>query len=137
MDKKRVKTQVKAIMESKTLQDAYLKTHNCTEETANKNAYKMLKNPEIVAELEKQLAEMKTIDINKQTLIKLYQSILIGWQAQDPRVKASDVIRVFENLQKLVPEFVDRHSITEYEKMTGDQLDKELSEKLRSFGVNS
>lgn len=123
-------------MESKTLKEAYLRTHNCTEETAEKNSYKMLKHPEIVAELEKQLAEMKTIDINKQNLIKLYQSILVGWQQNDPRVKASDVIRVFENLQKLVPEFVDRHAITEYEKMTGDQLDKELSERLRNFGVN-
>lgn len=136
MNKKRVKEQVKAIMECKTITEAYKKTHNCTQDTAEKNAYKMLKNPDIIAELEKQLGEMKTIDINKSNLIKLYQSIILAWQTQDPRVKASDVIRVFENLQKLVPEFVDRQSIATYEHMTDEQLDREIKERFKNLGIN-
>lgn len=140
MNRKRVKEQVKAIMSCKTITEAYKQTHNCTEETAEKNAYKMLKNPDILAELEKQLDEMKTININKDNIIKLYQSIILDYQnqknSQYPRVRASDVIRVLENLQKLVPEFVDRQTISTFDHMSNEQLDKEIKERFKNLGIN-
>lgn len=140
MNRKRVKEQVKAILECKTAVQAYKKTHNCTDETAKKNAYLMFKNPDILNELEKQLNEMKTINVNKENIIKLYQSIILDYQRQKTDgymgIKTSDIIRVLENLQKLVPDFVDRQSVATYDHMTDEQLDKEIKERFKNLGIN-
>lgn len=136
LSKKDIKLQAKAILESKTLVEAYKKTHNCNDNTARSHCSDMLNNPQVMAELEKMLDTMKTIDVTKANIIKLYQSIILDYQADRNGVRASDVIRVLENLQKLVPEFVDRHVVENYENMTDEQLTKAIQDKIQRFNLN-
>lgn len=134
MDRKRVKEQVKAIMESKTLTQAYMKTHNCSENTAKKHAYEMMKNPEIVAEIDKQLSLVKAVDVNKQSLVKLLTLVVMSWQ--NGTEKTADFLRAIELLSRLVPEFSDKHTIEHYQNMTDDQINSELSERLKKLGLS-
>ena len=131
MDRKRVKEQVKAIMDSKTLTDAYMKTHNCTRETARKNAGNMLKNPAIAAELEKQMNLIKPIEVNKNNIIRMLTMVVQNWQQGEE--KTTDFLRAIELLSRLVPEFSDKHTIETYQNMSEDELNKLLSERLKTF----
>lgn len=131
MDRKRVKQQVNAIMDSKSLTEAYKKTHNCTDETAKKNAYLMLKNPDIIAELEKQLDNVKAININKANLIKMLTMVVQNWQSGAE--KTSDFLRAVELLSRLVPEFSDKHSVEHYQNMSDADINKELTERLKQI----
>lgn len=131
LSKKDIKLQAKAIMESNSLQEAYSKTHNCTEETAEKNAYKMLKNPEILAELEKRIESTKPINVNKTTLTQILTLVVHNWQKG--KEKTADLLRAVEILSKLCPEFSEKKDINVYQNMTEDQINKEINDKLRSL----
>lgn len=128
LTRKQVKLQANAIMESDTLKEAYKKTHNCSDNTASKHAWEMLRNPEIVAELEKQLATVKPLEINKVNLVKCLTLVIQSWQSG--KEKTADFIRAVEILSRLVPEFSEKHSVEAYQSMTDEQIAKTLSDKL-------
>lgn len=134
MNRKKVKEQVKAIMDSKSLTEAYMKTHNCTENTAKKHAYRMLRNPEILAELEKQMDAVKPVDVNKTNLIKMLTMVIQNWQ--EGAEKTADFLRAVEILSRLVPEFSDKKSIEMYNNMDDKTLNDELKERFKRLGLN-
>lgn len=135
LTRKDIKLQVKAIMESKSLTEAYKKTHNCSDATANAHASDMLKRPEVVAELEKQLEAMRPVEVNKNNLIKLLTMVVSNWQSGKERT--SDFLKAIELLSRLVPEFSDKRDINIYQNMTDEQLDQEIKTKFKQLGMQS
>lgn len=134
LSKKDVKNQVKAIMESNTLTEAYMKTHNCSENTAQKHCSDMLKNPDVVVALDKVLEGIAPIHVNKESITKLLTLVVTKWQ--DGKERTSDFLRALELLSKLVPEFVDRKAIQDYENMDDEALNREISKKLGRISNN-
>lgn len=135
MNKKAVKEQARAILDSKTLNEAYLKTHpDATYNSADKNAWKMLKNPQVVEELERLMDKVKPLEVNKANLIKLLTMIVQNWQ--DKKERTSDFLRAIEILARLVPEFNEKKSIDVYGHMSEEQLNNEISDRINKLGLN-
>lgn len=135
LNRKQIKEQVNAIMTEPTLKDAYKKTHNCSDNTANKHAWEMLRNPEILKELEKQLENTKPLEINKSNLVKMLTMVVQSWQSGSE--KTADFLRAIELLSRLVPEFSEKRSTEHYHNMSEDQLAKELQQKLSTLRIAS
>ena len=134
--KKKIKEQVKALMESKTDVEAYMKIHpESTIENARRNAYRMMKSPELLIELEKQIANTKPIEVNKTNLLRLLTMIVNSWQ--NGGEKTADVLRAIELMSKLVPDFSDKKQIEVYNNMDESQLNKELTERLKQYGLGN
>lgn len=131
-NKKRTLEQVKALLESKTTTEAYMKTHpNSTKESAYKNQWKMWNNPDLVVEFKKALDMSRPMEVTRENLEKLFMMVVVSWISGKERT--SDYIKALEILSKLVPDFVDRKQISEYERMTPEDLDKEIK-RLTSYG---
>ena len=135
-NKKQIKEAVKAILESKTQAEAYQKLHpECKPENAMKNSHRLMKNEDIVNELNRVLDMSKALSIDKELIVKIHSMIIMKWMRGEE--KTADVIRVLENLQKLVPDFVDRKTISDYSKLSDSELDNELQSRLRELGVSN
>ena len=91
----------------------------------------MLKNPAIAAELEKQMNLIKPIEVNKNNIIRMLTMVVQNWQQGEE--KTTDFLRAIELLSRLVPEFSDKHTIETYQNMSEDELNKLLSERLKTF----
>lgn len=134
MNRKKVKEQVKAIMDSKSLTEAYMKTHNCSQDTAKKHAYRMLRNPEILAELEKQMDAVRPIDVNKTNLVKMLTMVIQNWQ--EGVEKTADFLRAVEILSRLVPDFSEKKSIETYTNLDDKALNDEITTRLKRMGLS-
>lgn len=136
MTKKQIKLAARAIMESKTDYEAYMKLHpNSSVENAQRNAYRMMKNPELLAELEKQIEATKPIEVNKTNLLRLLTMVIQSWQKGEE--KTADLLRAIELMSRLVPDFSDKKQIEVYNNMDDAQLNKELSERLKQYGITN
>lgn len=136
VSKKVIKEQAKAIMQSNTLQEAYMKIHpESSLENANRNAYRMMKNPALLAELEKQLENVKPMEVNKTNLLRLLTMVIQSWQ--NGSEKTADFLRAIELLSRLVPDFSDKKQIEVYNNMDDAQLNKELGERLKKYGIGN
>lgn len=135
ISKKQIKEQVKALMTSKSDYEAYMKIHpESSIENAKKNAYRMMKNPELLKELEKQLENTKPIEVNKTNILRMLTMIVQNWQ--DGKEKTADFLRAIELLSRLVPDFSDKKSIELYSNMDEKQLNDTLAEKIRKYSQN-
>ena len=128
----KAKEQVKAILESNTLTDAYLKTHpNSTYKSAVKNGYRMLRNKDVVKSLEEIFDLQEPMAVTRDNMVKVFQTVVARWQRG--MEKTQDMLRAAENLSKLVPEFVNRQEIDSYHTMQEPELRQELDRKLKGY----
>lgn len=124
-NKKRTLEQVKALLESKTVTEAYMKTHpRSSRASAEKNQWTMWNNPDLVTEFKKALDMERPMTVNKENLEKLLMMVVVGWTHGKERT--TDFVKVIELLSKLVPDFVDRKQVSEYERMSSEDLEKEI-----------
>lgn len=117
--------QAKALLESKTMYEAYKKTHpDSTEKSAKKNAHRMWNNPELLVEFQKAIQMDKPMTVSRDSLEKLLMMVVVRWA--NGMERTSDYLKAVETLSRLVPDFKDRKEISEYEKMSPEQLDQEI-----------
>jgi len=122
--------QVKAVLESNSLTDAYLKTHpNSSRESAKANAYRII-TPELMEELRRVLALDKVAHTTRETIEKILYLVIAKWTKGDERT--GDMIRALELLSKLVPDFKDRHQMEDISQLS----EKDIDIKLKQLGVN-
>ena len=135
LNKKAVLEQAKAIMTSRTLTEAYKKSHpNASHATADANCSDMLKHPAVLKKVEELINLAAPMEVTRQSIIKLYQTILERYLTGQEN--GANFIRALENLQKLVPDFVDRREVNSYEHMSDEELDKVIKDKYSRLGLN-
>lgn len=123
---------VNAIVEAKTLTEAYLRTHpESTVESAKKNQYRLLKNPQIQEELNKVLGNTKPIEVTRDRLVAILGTVISRWH--QGLEKTSDLLRTVELLSNLVPDFADKKEIHEYKHLSEEELDKEIQKKYQNL----
>lgn len=129
MHKKKVKESVKVLMDSATQVEAYLKLHpNSTELNAKRNASRFFNNPEILSELNRLLDSTEEMNVNKANIVKLLGIVIKGKLNGSERT--CDFLKAIELMSKLVPDFVDRKSIGDYDQMKDTDLDNLIKQKL-------
>lgn len=124
----RIMREAKAIIDSKTLVDAYMKSHpDSTLDSAKKNAWRMLKRPAVQEQLTKILENAKPVDITKDRLVVILGEVIARWYIGEE--KTSDMIRTIELLSNLCPEFSSKQEIHQFKHMTEAELDAEIKKK--------
>jgi hypothetical protein len=129
----KARKQAKAIVDSNSLTDAYKKTHpKSSDESARKNAWRMF-NEEVEAEIDRMLKLTKGWEVTKDGITKIIKMVVARYYAG--KESGANALRAIELASKLIPEFVDRKAIQDYSKMSEDQIDNELTSKLRELGL--
>jgi len=117
----------KSLLDCNTIEEAYMETHKCTKTSANKQAHRML-TPEVLENMKFLIQMDSPINVNKDTLVRLFTMVIARWM--DGQEKTADYLRALESLKQLAPEFVDRKAISDLEKMSDDDLNKEIKRLL-------
>ena len=121
---------VQALMESKTLKEAYQKIHpDASGETARAGAGTML-TAEVFEEIKRLMGIEAVVQANKDTLEKVLFLVVSRWIAKEE--KTADMIAAVRELTKLVPEFKDKLQIEDISNASEEELDR----KLRGFGYD-
>lgn len=121
---------IKALMESETMKEAYLKLHpNVTDATAKVEGSQLL-TPDIFAEIKKLMGLDAVVVADKAILEKVLFLVISRWMAKEE--KTGDMIAAVRELTKLVPEFKDKLQIEDITKASEEELDR----KLRGFGYD-
>lgn len=121
---------LKAIIEHKTLKDAYKSLHpNASDATAKVNGSKML--TEAIFEDVKRLMGLEAVvKADKEILEKVLFLVVSRWMGGGE--KTIDMIAAIRELTKLVPEFKDKLQVEDITNASEEELDR----KLRSFGYD-
>lgn len=129
MDKKKIKEAAKALMSSKSQVEAYIKVHpESSKENAKRNASRFFNNEAIVNEINGMLDGVEEMAVNKGNLVKLLGMVIKG--KMQGKERTSDFLKAIELMSKLVPEFIDRKAINDYEQMKDTDLDNLIKQKL-------
>jgi len=120
----------KAIMESHTLSEAYMKTHpGSTQDSASRNVYRTL-NPELI-QLLKEVSQLDRIaETNKETLEKILHIVIAKWLSGTERT--TDMLKAIDTLTKLVPEFKERIGVEDLSTLPETEIDI----RLKRLGVD-
>lgn len=133
MQRKKVKEAVKVLLQSNSEAEAYQKLHpNSKPINSQKNAARFFGHPQIVEELNVLLDNTESMVVNKENLIKMLGKVIKG--KYEGKERTSDFLKAIEILSKLVPEFVDRKVVSDYEVMPEEDLDRAIKEKFKLFG---
>jgi len=122
----------KAIMDSKTLSEAYLKTHpNTTPENARKNCRRML-NEEILDSVKELLDLERIAETNRDNLEKMLQLVVARYINREET--GNVYVSALKLLTQLVPEFKERYELRdEIDKKSEADIDKVLKDR---YGIN-
>ncbi len=125
----------KAILESNTMVDAYLKRHpKSSRYSAKCNAGRMI-TPEVMKKVRELLQLDKLGETSKDLLEKVLQMVIARWLNGEE--KTSDMLAAIGILTKLVPDFKDRQVLEDLSKKSPEEIDKELKEKYGiTFPIN-
>lgn len=135
MNKRETKKKQAAIVlaTSESAAEAYQKLHpDASPASVKANAWRLLADPGIQAEVNKLVAANLGFQINKQTLVTLLSIIITG--GLEGKESTKDMLEAIKVLTKLVPEFNEKADVSvTYERAPEAELDaeiKRLSEKL-------
>lgn len=135
MQRKKMKEAVKALMSSKTQAEAYLKVHpESSKKNAERNASRFFNSPEILNEIDSLLSSTEEMAVNKSNLVKLLGVVIKGKLQGKEQTK--DFLKAIEIMSKLVPDFVDRKSVGDYDQMQDKDLDNLLKQKIDELNKN-
>lgn len=120
-----------AIMQSKNITDAYMKTHpNSTKESAEGNAHRMLN--EDVFNMVKELLQLERIAAtNRENLEKMLHVVVARYLRGEEN--GNVYVAAIKLLTQLVPEFKERYEVDELDKKDEAAIDKELRER---YGID-
>lgn len=120
---------IKAILESNTLREAYLKTHpKSSFKSAGSNAFRMI-TPELFQELKRLLELEKIAETSRETIEKLIFIVFARWANREERT--SDMLTALNILTKLIPDFKERFGIEDISQLS----EQEIDERLKRFNV--
>ncbi len=120
-----------AIMQSKNITDAYMKTHpKSTKESAGKNAHRLLN--EDVFKMVKELLQLERIAAtNRENLEKMLHVVIARYLRGEEN--GNVYVAAIKLLTQLVPEFKDRYEVEGLDSKDEAAIDKELRER---YGID-
>jgi len=120
----------KALIESNSLTDAYLKTHpKSSKKSASINVYRVLK-PEVIETLKELLQLEKIAVTNREMIEKILQIVIAKWVSKEERT--NDMLKAIDILTKLVPEFKERIGVEDLSQLP----ETEVNARLKLLGVD-
>lgn len=118
----------KAVLESRTLPDAYLKLNpKSSIKSAHTNCYRLL-TPEVMDKVRTIMHVDSLGETGKVMLEKVLQMVIARWLAGEESTK--DMLSAVAILSRLVPDFKDRQVLEDLSRKKPEELDEEIKRLL-------